>query len=214
MTTAARAERQLLCDLFDQVGPDQPTLSGEWTTRDLAAHIVVRERRPDAGPGIVSGFLAGYSEKVRLAETAKPYPEIVERIRQGPPRWNPMHLDAVDRATNTIEFFVRHEDVCRAQPDWTVRALGDELTADLRSSIGRMGGLLTRGLDVGLTIRPDDGDGDGDEIRLHKGEPVVALVGPVGEGVLYVYGRRDVAQVTLDGPADAVAAVAAADFGI
>lgn len=210
MTTAAGAERQLLCDLFDEVGPDQPTLSGEWTTRDLAAHIVVRERRPDAGPGIVSGFLAGYSEKVRLAEAAKPYAEIVERIRQGPPLWNPMHLDAVDRATNTIEFFVHHEDVRRAQPDWTVRPLGDELTGDLRRSIGRMGGLLTRGLDVGLTIRPDDGN----EIRLHKGEPVVALVGPVGEGVLYVYGRRDVAQATLDGPADAVATVAAADFGI
>ncbi|CAN5626217.1 TIGR03085 family metal-binding protein [soil metagenome] len=210
MTTAAGVERQLLCDLFDEVGPDQPTLSGEWTTRDLAAHIVVRERRPDAGPGIISGFLAGYSEKVRLAEAAKPYAEIVERIRQGPPMWNPMHFDAIDRATNTIEFFVHHEDVRRAQRDWTVRTLSDELTADLRSSIGRMGGLLTRGLDVGLTLRPDEGD----EVRLRTGEPVVALAGPVGEGVLYVDWRRDVAQVTLYGPDDAVATVSTAQFGI
>ena len=37
--------------------------------------------------------------------------------------------------------------------------------------------------------------------------------GPVGELVLYVYGRKDVAAVELDGPADAVARVGAASFG-
>ena len=36
-----------LCDLFEEVGPDAPTLCGDWTTRDLAAHLVMRERRPD-----------------------------------------------------------------------------------------------------------------------------------------------------------------------
>ena len=46
-----RAERTALCDLFLAVGPDAPTLAGEWTTRDLAAHLVVRERRPDAAAG-------------------------------------------------------------------------------------------------------------------------------------------------------------------
>ena len=51
-------------------------------------------------------------------------------------------------------------------------------------------------------------------IRLQRGEPVVTISGPIGEGVLYVYGRKDVAEVTLDGPDDAVAAVAAAPFGL
>ena len=50
--------------------------------------------------------------------------EIVERVRTGPPRWSPMRLDAVDRLVNTVEFFVHHEDVRRARPLWSPRALG------------------------------------------------------------------------------------------
>jgi hypothetical protein len=30
-----------LCDLFEELGPDAPTLLGAWTTRDLAAHVVL-----------------------------------------------------------------------------------------------------------------------------------------------------------------------------
>ncbi|MFN7150135.1 MAG: maleylpyruvate isomerase N-terminal domain-containing protein, partial [Microthrixaceae bacterium] len=42
----AQIERRQLCDLFDELGPDVPTLCEGWTARDLAAHLVVRERRP------------------------------------------------------------------------------------------------------------------------------------------------------------------------
>src|SRR5439155_20488720 len=55
----ARDERSALCDLFAEVGPDAPTLCGGWLTRDLAAHLVIRERRPDAAAGIVIKPLAG-----------------------------------------------------------------------------------------------------------------------------------------------------------
>ena len=41
----------------------------------------------------------------------------------------------------------------------------------------------------------------------------MTLSGPIGELVLYVYGRKDVARVRLTGPGDAVARVQAADFG-
>ena len=37
-------ERLALCDLFDELGADAPTLLDGWTARDLAAHIVQRER--------------------------------------------------------------------------------------------------------------------------------------------------------------------------
>ena len=50
-------ERDELCDLFVARGPDAPTLCEGWTTADLAAHLVVRERNPLAGPGIVFGGL-------------------------------------------------------------------------------------------------------------------------------------------------------------
>ncbi|HEY4794287.1 MAG TPA: maleylpyruvate isomerase N-terminal domain-containing protein, partial [Mycobacterium sp.] len=50
--TAAQRERSALVSTFRLVGPDAPTLCAGWKTRDLAAHLVVRERRLDATPGI------------------------------------------------------------------------------------------------------------------------------------------------------------------
>jgi uncharacterized protein (TIGR03085 family) len=210
MTTPARAERDALCDLFLAVGPEAPTLAGEWTTRDLAAHLVVRERRPDAGPGIVSSFLHGYSERVRLEERDRPWNVLVERVRKGPPRWNPMRIDAVDELVNTVEFFVHHEDVRRAADEWKPRDLDPALERALGSSIKRAGGLLARKATVGLTMVPDGLD----PVRLHKGDPVVWMSGPIGECVLYLYGRKDVAGVVLDGPADAVASLADTPLGL
>jgi uncharacterized protein (TIGR03085 family) len=46
-------ERARLCDLLDDLGPDAPTLIEPWRTRDVAAHLVLRERDPIAAPGLV-----------------------------------------------------------------------------------------------------------------------------------------------------------------
>jgi uncharacterized protein (TIGR03085 family) len=208
-TTPARAERLALSDLFLTVGPDAPTLCEGWDARDLAAHLVVRERRPDIAPGMVVPALANHSEKVRVTEGERPWPELVERVRTGPPVWNPMRLRPVEALVNTVEYFVHHEDVRRARPGWTPRELSPELTDALAGSLARMGRLLTRSAKVGLEAHPDGRD----PIRLRKGEPTVTVSGPVGELVLYVYGRKDVAQVELDGPSDAVEQVRTASFG-
>jgi uncharacterized protein (TIGR03085 family) len=210
MSSPAGVERQALCDLFDELGPDEPTLCGEWTTRDLAAHLVVRERRPDAAIGLFTPFLASYTERVRREEAARPFPTIVERVREGPPVWSPARLDAIDRAGNSVEFFVHHEDVRRAQGDWTMRSLDPELDAALTATIARLGRLLARKLRVGLVLAPDGQP----ELRVRRADPVVTITGPIGECVLYLYGRKDVARVDLSGPDDAVAQVAGASFGI
>ena len=58
----SREERRALCELLDETGPDAPTLCEGWTTGDLAAHLVLRERRPDAAAGgapRAPGWLAG-----------------------------------------------------------------------------------------------------------------------------------------------------------
>ena len=102
----AQRERSALSDLFDDVGPDAPTLSGEWTTRDLAAHLVIREGRPDAAPGILLPFLSGYTDRVQTKAADAEWSDLVDQIRQGPPKWSPMRFEAVDRAMNTIEYFV------------------------------------------------------------------------------------------------------------
>ena len=68
-------ERRALADLFDEVGPDAPTLCGTWTTRDLVAHLLVRERRPDAAGGILIPALSKRTEKVMA--------DLVEQVGQG-----------------------------------------------------------------------------------------------------------------------------------
>ena len=39
-------ERVLMVDTLLAVGPDAPTLSGDWTTHQLVAHLVLRESNP------------------------------------------------------------------------------------------------------------------------------------------------------------------------
>ena len=79
----ARDERRLLTELFSEVGPDAPTLCDPWRTRDLAAHLVLRERRLDAAAGILVKPLAGHTQRVQDAYAAKPWDELVDLVRQG-----------------------------------------------------------------------------------------------------------------------------------
>src|SRR4051812_33898145 len=118
MTGFARAERQALCSTLDAVGPDAPTLDEGWATRDLAAHLVLRETRLDASLGIVVAPLAGWTGRVQRGIAQTPWPELVARLRTGPPRWSPYSVGGVDERVNLVEFVVHHEDVRRAQPGW------------------------------------------------------------------------------------------------
>src|ERR1700730_2184013 len=82
-----QAERAALCDLFLQVGPDAPTLCEGWDTYDLAAHLVIRERKPLSGPDLVMGGAAA-RRTARIparAKQSRSYPELVALVRRGPP---------------------------------------------------------------------------------------------------------------------------------
>ena len=81
----ARHERAELADLLAAVGPDSPTLCGGWSTRDLAAHLVLRERRPDAAAGILVKPLAAYTARVQEELAAHSWDELVSQVRSGPP---------------------------------------------------------------------------------------------------------------------------------
>ena len=126
--------------------------------------------------------------------------------------WHPTRIDAVDRFMNTVEFFVHLEDVRRAQPDWEPRELDDRLTADLAGALGRMAKLLTRKSPVGLTLVPTGAVGD--PIVAKRAEPMVTISGPVGELVLFVFGRQAQARVEFDGDPTAVEQARTANFGL
>lgn len=195
----ARVERTALCDLLETLGPDQPTLCGGWTTRDLAAHLVLRERRPLAAPGIVLPAMAGYTARVQQAIADREFSEIVEVLRR-PPRWSPLALGPLDRLTNTSEMFIHHEDVRRAQPGWQPR----ELPADLdRVLWRRAAGYARLGLRRFRARVVVTAPGFGTlraGAKKAAGGAEVRLAGTPGELLMFLSGRQRAAQVELAGP--------------
>ena len=107
-------ERAQLCDLLDELGPEAPTLLEPWTTRDLAAHLVVREHDGLAGPGLVlPGAWGRLAERRRSTLASRDFAGLVGTIRSGPPPGF-FCIGWVRRLPNLKEFFVHHEDVRRA----------------------------------------------------------------------------------------------------
>lgn len=200
MSTHAKRERLLLADLLEASGPDAPTLCEGWTTRDLAAHVVVRERRPDAAGGILVKQLASRLERVMAEFTAKPYEELVQMVRTGPSRYSPFSLKQIDEASNTVEFYVHTEDVRRAQPDWTPRVLDPVFQDALWSRLERMARLMGRKAPTGVVLRRPDGR----TAVANRGTPVVTVTGEPSELLLFAHGRREAADVQLDGDKEAV----------
>ncbi|MFJ2955961.1 TIGR03085 family metal-binding protein [Streptomyces sp. NPDC087270] len=210
MTTHAQRERLLLADLLERSGPDAPTLCAGWTTKDLAAHVVVRERRGDAAVGMVVPRLADRLERVRNEYAAKPFAELVQLIRTGPPRLSPFSLKQVDEASNTLEFYVHTEDVRRAAADWTPRTIDPVFGDALWARLERAARLLGRRSPVGLVLRCPDGR----TAVAHKGTPVVTVTGEPAELAMFVFGRQAAAKVETDGPEDAVAKAYEANLGV
>jgi uncharacterized protein (TIGR03085 family) len=194
----ADRERAELADVLDELGPDAPTCCAGWTTAHLAAHVVVRDRRPDAlaGLGVEAAGLGGplprwtHGLEDRL-RTSTPYATVVDRVRAGPPAWSPFAWPVLARPFNTTELAIHHEDVRRAQPDWAPRTLptGDQDTlwnaAGLfaRRAAGSRGLVLRRRDVAGAEKRLGDGG------RTVEGEPMELL--------LWASGRRDIARVTV-----------------
>jgi uncharacterized protein (TIGR03085 family) len=206
MAAGARSERQALADRMLEAGPDAPTRCEGWTVRDLAAHLVLRERRPAAAVGILVGPLRGYAERVRRELAARPWPELVEELRSGPPAF----LRPLDEPVNLVEMFVHHEDVRRAQPEWDVRQVdpGEERALWKRLSV--LARLSRWRLPVGVTL---EAPGYG-RVVARPGTPHVRLVGPPGELLLFLLGRQDVARAEVIGPPDAAERLRTARLGL
>lgn len=210
MPTVATIERRRLADALGAAGPDAPTLCEGWTTRDLAAHIVLRDRRPDAAAGLVVPALSGHTRRVQDRIVRRDWDRLVDQVRNGPPAWSLTRWGPVDRLANTVEFFVHHEDVRRASTGWVPRDLDDDLTAELGKALRRMAKLVGRRTPVPVTLEPDAGE----PVVVKAGEPTVVVRGPVAELVLWANGRQERAAVGYDGPTEAVDAVRQASLGI
>lgn len=208
MTSLARRERQALCDTFDQVGPTAPTLCEPWDTADLAAHLVIRERRPDLAPGIYVPALGERTDEKQRGYAAKPWPELVALVRGGPPAWSPTRVTAVDDIINLGEFFIHHEDVLRASGDGP-RPLDDRLERALWRILARTGRMMFRRTPTGVVLVTDRSRA---AVKGPTGPGTVVLRGRPGELVLLASGRGRVADVAVEGPDAAVSAFEESDL--
>ncbi len=215
MTGLAQLEREALCATLVDVGPDAPTLSAPWTTRDLAAHLVVRERRPDALPGVLMPALAEHTQRVQDSYAANDWSTLVDMVREGPPGWNPTRVPAVDDAINLAEFFVHHEDILRAAPGWTregARRVSDDTESALWTRLKQAGQLLFRRSPVGVVLFSEEHGRHSAKGPTKKG--TVVLQGRPSELVLFAFGRGEVADLDYQGTEAAIAALKGAEFSV
>ncbi len=210
MASYAKEERQLLCDLLEQVGPDAPTLCAGWSTKDLAGHLIIRESRPDALPGILLAPLSRYTESIQNKVVNRPFNQVIDTLRKGPPLYSPYHFGPIDEAVNTMEMFIHHEDVRRAQPDWEPRQLDRGLEKMLWSRFRLMRRLLLRKAKVPLRVEPNGfrptGSMDTSQCVILSGEP--------SELIMFATGRKDHAVVDIRGHEESVAVLKSAPMGI
>lgn len=207
----ARQERAALCDLLDRLGPGAPTLCEGWATEDLAAHLVLRERRLDAAPGIAIPFLSGHTRAVQeRIKTRHPYPELVDLVRQGPPAWSPYGLPGLDELVGTVELFIHHEDVRRAQAGWAPRDLPAGLQDVLWRRLRTMARLLLRRSPVGVVLRRTSGE----KTAGRRASPVVIVSGEPAELTLFAFGRGEQAMVDYSGEPSAVDRLRQTRFGL
>lgn len=205
-------ERLALCDLFEELGADAPTLIEGWTAQDLAAHIVLRERDLLAGLCIIlPGLFQRFAERRRVRVVRqREFGWLVARIRSGPPP-GLFRIGWVRSFPNLNEFFIHHEDVRRAN-SLDPRILTPALEAALWRNVRRGSRYLSRRLrGVGLQIR---WAGTDEQITVRRAEQTVRLSGLPGELLLYLFGRQAAARVEVAGPAEAVAAVHRTHFGM
>ena len=204
-------EREQLCDLLEQLGRQAPTLLDPWTTHDLAAHLVLREHDFLAAPGlVVAGAWGRVAERRRLALKETGFTDLVATVRSGPPP-GLFRIGCVRRFANLNEFFVHHEDVRRAN-GFGPRTNPPAEDAALFRNLARAPWFLSRRLrGAGLDLV---WAGTDKVIRAKRGEPTARLFGLPGELLLFLFGRRDGADVEITGSREAIEALQRTPFGM
>ena len=206
--TVAQQERAALVTTMRGVGPEQPTLCGDWTTRDLAAHLVIRERRLDAAPGIMVPKFAGYTERVQNQVAAEnDWNVLLDQIASGPPLLSPFKL--LDPFVNVAEMFIHHEDVRRAVTGCEPRQLDAATTSSLARQVSLMSRMTMSKTPARVTLKTPDGT---TLTTVGKG-PAVTVTGEPGELLMFISGR-DQAKLTFNGDDAAVSAVRDGERGL
>jgi len=127
-----------------------------------------------------------------------------------------MGLPGMDERLNTVEFFVHHEDIRRAVEGWVPRDLTGRESDELWRRL-RMARMVLRNAPVGVELARDDTEpGDGAILRItaRKATPVVTVIGPPAELLMWATGRTAAANIRFDGTRAAVARLTGSRWGL
>jgi len=214
MTSWAAHERTALVDALSEVGPDAPTLCEGWTAQDLAAHVYVREHRPDASLGVLPlGPLSAYTARVmRSALRTHGFEGLLEALREVPTVWRVTRLD---EQVNAIEFLVHTEDVRRPNR-LRDRDLPEEFERAIWRRLSRQARLSFRRTPVRVRLIPTGLSADAAQpVEVGKsGSEVVEVRGRPSELLLFAFNRKADARVDMTGTAAAVDALQQAKLGL
>lgn len=204
MSSLATHERAMLCATALQHGPEAPTLCGDWDVRDLVVHLIVREGHPVASAGIFARPLAGVRQRAERSLRQEDFGDLVARVRNGPPLWSPFSVPKLGSIANIAEFFVHHEDIRRAQDDWSPRAQSTKTEDTLWRLLSVLGRATSLQAPTGVVMRRSDVTGSVSRLRkAPEGAGDVDVTGLPSELLLFAYGRQEHCRVDLDGdPAD------------
>lgn len=201
--TFSAAQRNKLAQLLIELGPDAPTLCDGWETKDMAAHLWIRENRVDAAAGMFISKLENRLENLTQETLSRNYEDVVKEWAAGPPRW----LKGIDTKMNTMEHFIHYEDVRRANGMTEPQPLSDAANKQLYSALKMLASSALRKSASPVVLHPRGFDrivtADKKGISANGGD-VIRVSGEVGELLLWASGR-DVADITINGDASKVA---------
>jgi len=187
-----KSERQFTANTLSKLTPSQwqaDSLCDGWTVEDVAAHLIVREGLI-APIGIVfERFHKVHDNAIKRVES-KGHEYIVNRVRKCP--W---YMPAV---VNVAEFYVHNEDILRGGLHLHRPAPSGEVAELLWRSLKGIAKVRSNMVtDLGRVTLVNKQTGQELHVKAKDGDKSTTITGDPGELLLYFYGRRSAAKVTI-----------------
>ena len=154
--------------------------------------------------------LREHGERIRRATAARPFPEIVADVRN-PPWWSPVSNPLLDELTNTVEFFIHHEDVRRGADGWQPRDLAEDHARAIWRAVQFTGKMALRRVRMPVRVREANGYG---EFTVGGESAQLTVVAPAGELALFLSGRQRAARAEVEGPVEQAERLRTANLGV
>lgn len=217
MSRFALDERQQLANTLRTVGPGAPTLCTPWTSTELVAHLIQRERSGTevAGRLPVAALRRLAEQRLRRYASSRHYSQLVAEFEAGPPIWSPFRLPPVREAIDLLEYVVHHEDVRRAPgSSLDARTLSVRQSQAVWRLLRPAARLLLRTAPVAVRLCWEAAPGGPSMSEPRSGPDPVSVSGDPVELALVVFGRQQVARVEWKGSADRVNQLQAARLSV